>query len=91
MPTSSAHCPGLGQVQSGSAAAPEFQRLADEIGRLGEQSQALTTFRELSDATAQLVAKQAESAQSTAQMAESLDVLRDATSQARDRQRHPRP
>jgi tape measure domain-containing protein len=73
--------------KDGSAAAPEFQRLADEIGRLGEQSQALTTFRELSEATDQLVAKQAESAQSTAQMAERLDVLRDATAQARDRQR----
>lgn len=73
--------------KDGGAAAPEFQRLADEIGRLGEQSQALTTFRELSDATDQLVAKQAESAQSTAQMAERLDVLRDATAQARDRQR----
>lgn len=73
--------------KDGSAAAPEFQRLADEIGRLGEQSQALTTFRELSAETERLVVEQAKSADSTTQMAARLEVLRDATAQARDRQR----
>ena len=55
--------------RDGGAAAPEFQRLADEIGRLGEQSKALSTFRELSEETDKLAARQADSAASTAQMA----------------------
>lgn len=73
--------------RDGSAAAPEFQRLADEIGRLGEQSQALTTFRELSEETDKLATRQAESSATTAQMAERLEVLRAATESATQRQR----
>ena len=73
--------------RDGGAAAPEFQRLADEIGRLGEQSKALSTFRELSEETDKLAARQAESAASTAQMAAKLQELADATAKARDRQR----
>ena len=72
--------------RDGGAAAPEFQKLADEIGRLGEQSQALTTFRELSEETDKLAARQADAATSTAQMAERLEVLRDATAKATQRQ-----
>ena len=73
--------------RDGGAAAPEFQRLADEIGRLGEQSKALSTFRELSEETDKLAARQADSAASTAQMAEKLQELAAATARARDRQR----
>ena len=73
--------------RDGGAAAPEFQRLADEIGRLGEQSKALSTFRELSEETDKLAARQADSAASTAQMAAKLQELAAATAQARDRQR----
>lgn len=73
--------------RDGGAAAPEFQRLADEIGRLGEQSKALSTFRELSEETDKLAARQADSAASTAQMAAKLLELAAATEQARDRQR----
>ena len=72
--------------RDGGAAAPEFQKLADEIGRLGEQSQALTTFRELSEETDKLAARQVEAATSAAQMAERLDVLRAATAAATQRQ-----
>ena len=72
--------------RDGGAAAPEFQKLADEIGRLGEQSQALTTFRELSEETDKLAARQAEAATSAAQMAERLEVLRAATAAATQRQ-----
>ena len=73
--------------RDGGAAAPEFQKLADEIGRLGEQSQALTTFRELSEETDKLAARQAESAASAATLAERLNVLRAATAEATARQR----
>lgn len=73
--------------RDGGAAAPEFQKLADEIGRLGEQSQALTTFRELSEETDKLAARQAESAASAAALAERLEVLRAATAAATLRQR----
>lgn len=72
--------------RDGGAAAPEFQKLADEIGRLGEQSQALTTFRELSEETDKLSARQVEAATSAAQMAERLEVLRAATAAATQRQ-----
>lgn len=72
--------------RDGGAAAPEFQKLADEIGRLGEQSQALSTFRALSEETDKLAARQAEAATSAAQMAERLEVLRDATAKATQRQ-----
>ena len=72
--------------RDGGAAAPEFQKLADEIGRLGEQSQALTTFRELSEETDKLAARQVDAADSAAQMAERLEVLRDATAKATQRQ-----
>jgi len=72
--------------RDGGAAAPEFQKLADEIGRLGEQSQALTTFRELSEETDKLAARQADAAASATQMAERLEVLRDATAKATQRQ-----
>lgn len=72
--------------RDGGAAAPEFQKLADEIGRLGEQSQALTTFRELSEETDKLAVRQVEAATSAAQMAERLEVLRAATAAATQRQ-----
>lgn len=74
-------------ARDGSAAAPEFQRLADEISRLGEQSQALTAFRELSDETDKLATRQAESAAATASLAERLQLLRTATAEATQRQR----
>ena len=61
--------------RDGGAAAPEFQKLADEIGRLGEQSKALSTFRELSEETDKLAARQADSAASTAQMAAKLQAM----------------
>ena len=72
--------------RDGGAAAPEFQKLADEIGRLGEQSQALTTFRELSEETDKLAARQVDAATSAAQMVERLEVLRAATAAATQRQ-----
>lgn len=73
--------------RDGGAAAPEFQKLADEISRLGEQSQALTTFRELSEETDKLAARQADAAASATQMSDRLEVLRAATAAATQRQK----
>lgn len=73
-------------ARDGGDAAPEFQQLADQIGRLGEQSQALSAFRSLSDETDQLRARQEAATQSTSEMANRLNALRDATEQARQRQ-----
>lgn len=72
--------------KDGGAAAPEFQKLADEIGRLGEQSQALTTFRELSEETDKLAARQADAAASTAALAAELVTLQATTAQTTARQ-----
>ena len=49
-------------AQEGGDAAPEFQRLADEIGRLGQQTEAIRLFQQLSDATDQLSQRQLEAA-----------------------------
>ncbi|QXV72268.1 tape measure protein [Acidovorax phage ACF1] len=73
-------------AREGGAAAPEFQQLADEISRLGQQNQALTAFKAIRDETAALAARQEEAAASAGQMAERLLALRDATEQARARQ-----
>lgn len=45
-------------AKEGGDAAPEFQRLADEIGRLGDQSAALQAFQKLADETGELAARQ---------------------------------
>lgn len=73
-------------AQEGGAAAPEFQQLADEIGRLGQQSQALTAFRSLADETESLRARQEAAAATSTQMAARLDELRASTEQARQAQ-----
>ena len=73
-------------AKEGGNAAPEFQQLADEIGRLGQQNQALAAFRQLADSTDELRAKQEQASQSSAKMASELDALRAATDAARARQ-----
>lgn len=73
-------------AKEGSEAAPEFQQLADEIGRLGQQNQALAAFRQLAESTDELRAKQEQASQSSAKMASELDALRAATEAARARQ-----
>ena len=44
--------------KEGGAASPEFQKLADEIDRLGQQTQAVQSFRQLAAATEELRTKQ---------------------------------
>lgn len=73
-------------AKQGGAAAPEFQQLADEIGRLGQQKQSLDAFRQLADSTDELRVKQEQASQSSAKMASELDALRAATDAARTRQ-----
>lgn len=70
-------------AREGGDAAPEFQQLADEIGRLGQQNQALTAFRTLADETDTLRARQEAAAQSSSEMAARLETLRAATEEAR--------
>lgn len=73
-------------AKDGGAAAPEFQKLADEINRLGEQNKALATFRDLSDETEQLRVRQQAAAQTSAEMAAKLELLSAATAEAAARQ-----
>lgn len=68
-------------AKEGGDAAPEFQRLADEIARLGEQAAALQSFQALSDQTAELAARQTQAALSTAELRAKLDILQAASAQ----------
>ena len=70
----------------GGDAAPEFQKLADEVGRLGEQSQALTAFKELGNATEVLTTKQAEATKTSADLKAKLDTLKTTTQEAKVKQ-----
>lgn len=69
-------------AKEGGDAAPEFQKLADEIGRLGEQSEALSAFQSLSDATTELSAKQAEAVADSERLRTKLDEAAQATLRA---------
>lgn len=70
----------------GGQAAPEFQRLADEVGRLGEQGAALANFRQLAEATEDLRLKQEQAAGSNAELRARLDELTQSTEAARTTQ-----
>lgn len=61
-------------AKGGSDAAPEFQRLADQIDRLGEQNDALQSFRVLNDQVDELAAKQADAAQRATDLKAKLDA-----------------
>lgn len=73
-------------ARDGGDAAPEFQQLADQIGRLGEQSQALSAFRNLSEETDQLRGRQEAATQTATELSNRLKTLSDATEQARQKQ-----
>lgn len=70
----------------GGSAAPEFQRLADEVGRLGEQSKALESFRALGDVTEKLAAEQVIAAADSAKLGAELEALRAKTDAAKVKQ-----
>lgn len=68
-------------------AAPEFERLAAEVGRLGEQADALRQLQALGDEVQQLAQRQEAAAAASTQMRERLDGLKAATQQAAQNQR----
>lgn len=73
-------------AKQGGDATPEFQRLADEIGRLADQSQALAAFQALSDQTAELTAKQDAAAASVVELQAKLQAATAVTRAAADAQ-----
>ena len=73
-------------AKEGGDAAPEFQQLADEIDRLGQQATALRTFQELSDATDQLRVSQAAAEKTTTELGAQLSTLGTATDRAKQAQ-----
>ena len=58
----------LALAKEGGAAAPEFQRLADEIGRLGDQDAALQSFKALGAETDVLRQRQENAATSVSRL-----------------------
>ncbi len=74
-------------AQEGGNAGPEFQQLANELERLGDQNSALQTFKQLSEETDQLRAKQEQSAQTMQEMATRLETLSAAANEAALKQR----
>lgn len=81
---------GIKQLQSqfaalakeGSAAGPEFQQLADQIARLGDQSQALESFKQLATVTDELRAGQAAAGFAIDATATKLTELKAASEQS---------
>jgi len=69
-------------AKEGGEAAPEFQKLADEIGRLGEQANVLKAFTDLSNQTAELSQKQEAAATQAADLSAKLEALARATTKA---------
>jgi len=69
-------------AEQGGDAAPQFQVLADELQRLGAQNAALQGFKELTDQTAQLEARQQAASAAVAEMQQRLLALAEATQRA---------
>lgn len=63
-------------AKEGGEAAPEFQRLADEIDRLGAQGAALAQFQQLGEKTAELAREQAAAAQRVDELGSRLAAAR---------------
>ena len=74
-------------AKQGGDAAPEFQRLADEIGRLGQQAEALRAFQQLAAETGTLAEQQEKAAISAGQMGGELRRLEAVTQGAVEQQR----
>jgi len=73
-------------AKEGGDAAPEFQQLADEIDRLGQQATALRTFEDLARATDELKVAQQAAETSTAELGAQLATLGTATERAKTEQ-----
>lgn len=73
-------------ASDGSAAAPAFKKLADEINRLGEQNDALQNFRALSDQTDALAAQQGQAAVKVEELSAALKNQQATVAGAREKQ-----
>lgn len=73
-------------AKQGGKSSAEFGALADEIQKLGSQSQALQAVKTLADSTEVLAQKQAEARARVDEMAAKLGELRAATASAKDAQ-----
>lgn len=73
-------------ARQGGDAAPEFQRLADQIGRIGEQSQALQAFSALTEQTGELRTRQEQAAVTAEELRAKLAALSAAALAAGERQ-----
>ena len=73
-------------AKQGGDAGPAFEKLADEIGRIEQQSKALKAFSDLSAQTADLQVQQEKTAASAAELRGKLELLAQATTQASARQ-----
>lgn len=74
-------------AKEGGDAAPEFERLAQEVSRLGEQAQTLAAFQALSDATTELASKQDSAAVKVEELRTKLEAAKSATASAAESQR----
>ena len=72
----------------GGQAAPEFQKLADEIGRLGEQASALQAFRQLANETEALAEKQTQASASAGELGVKLQAAERVTASAAAEQKN---
>ena len=74
-------------ARQGGEAAPQFEKLADEIGRLGQQADALRMFQEMATATQQLEDKQQQATATAEQLRARLAEAAQATQTAAQAQR----
>lgn len=71
---------------AGTSAGPEFQKLADQVARLGEQNTALQVVKTLAEQTDKLGQEQEAATQRTQALAEKLNALKQAASEASQKQ-----
>jgi tape measure domain-containing protein len=71
---------------AGTSAGPEFQKLADQITRLGEQNTALQTVKTLAEQTDKLAQDQEAAAQKAQELATRLDTLKQSAAAAAQKQ-----
>ena len=71
---------------AGTSAGPEFQKLADQIARLGEQNTALQAVKSLAEQTDKLAQEQESATQRTQALADKLDALKQAAVAASQKQ-----
>jgi tape measure domain-containing protein len=74
-------------AKEGGDAAPEFERLAEEVNKLGEQAQTLAAFQALSEATSELASKQDAASIKADELRTKLEAAKEATAAAAESQR----